>query len=160
MMPSWKANPSPADIDKAFEPVVELASQVLKFAIEKAKDRIGADDYVRTAINNAADERLIILDQYAPWQEVIIKEAPNALFVVLPAWPSPDDDWTLKAIPINMDSFENRKKLPANWAGKSESELSEITGVSDAKFCHASLFLAIAKSKAGCLQLAELALNN
>ncbi|MCX6728991.1 MAG: MYG1 family protein [Candidatus Saccharibacteria bacterium] len=159
LMPSWKSNPSPEQIDKAFESAIILASQVLENVINRARDRVDADNYVRNAIKNAADERLIILDQYAPWEEVVVKEAPNALFVVLPAWPSPEDDWALKAISVKLGSYENRKKLPANWAGKINSELAEVTGVKDAKFCHASRFLAIAKSKEGCLQLAELALK-
>ncbi|HUC96480.1 MAG TPA: MYG1 family protein [Candidatus Saccharimonadales bacterium] len=159
MMPSWKSNPSPHDIDEAFKPAIELASQILKRAIYKTRDQISADDYVRNAIKDAVDERLIILDQYAPWEEIVIKEAPKALFVALPAWPSPNDDWVLKAIGVDLGSFENRKKLPASWAGKIESELAEVTGVEDAKFCHTKCFMAIAKSKKGCLALAELALD-
>jgi uncharacterized UPF0160 family protein len=159
MMPSWKiGNPSPQQIDEMFKPAVELASQTLKNAIEKARNHIDGDDFVRNAIKNADDERLIILDKYVPWQDVVIKEAPNALFVVLPAWPSPEDDWVLKAIDVEAGSFKNRKKLPASWAGKIESDLVTATGVADAKFCHSARFMAIAKSKEGCLGLAKLAI--
>jgi uncharacterized UPF0160 family protein len=160
MMPSWKVvNPTPGQIDEMFKPAVELATHVLKNAIEKARDHIDGDEFVRNAIKNAVDERLIVLDRYVPWQEVIIKEAPDVLFVVLPAWPSPDKDWVIKAISVDLGSFQSRKKLPASWAGKINSELAEVTGVADAKFCHTSRFMAIANSKKGCLELAKLALN-
>jgi uncharacterized UPF0160 family protein len=158
MMPSWKvANPSPQQIDELFKPAVDLASQVLKNTIEKARDHLDGDEFVRQAIKNANDERLVVLDRYVPWQDVVITEAPKALFVILPVWPSPNNDWAIKAINIEIGSFQNRKKLPASWAGKIESDLVAVTGVKDAKFCHSSRFIAIAKSKEGCLELAGLA---
>jgi len=161
MMPSWKVeDPSSEQMDEYFKPAVELASQVLKNAIEKARDSIEGNEYVRNAVRNAKDERLIILDRYVPSQELLTKEAPKALFVVLPAWPSPNDDWVIKAIFAEAGSFENRKKLPASWAGKTDADLAAVTGVKDAKFCHTARFMAIARSKEGCLQLAKLALEN
>jgi uncharacterized UPF0160 family protein len=161
MMPSWKVeDPSPEQMDEMFKPAVDLADQVLKNAIEKARDHIDGDEFVREAIKNSKDKRLIILDRYVPSQDLLTKEAPDALFVVLPAWPSPNDDWVIKSIYVEIGSFENRKKLPASWAGKIDDELTAVTGVSDAKFCHRARFMAIAKSKQGCLQLAELALGD
>jgi uncharacterized UPF0160 family protein len=145
---------------QSFKSAVELAAKTLKNAIEKACDHIDGDEFVRNAIKNASDERLIILDKYVSWQDVVITEAPKALFVVLPAWPSPNDDWVIKTIDVEIGSFENRKKLPASWAGKINEELATVTGVSDAKFCHPARFMAITKSKAGVLKLAYLALND
>lgn len=160
MMPSWKiGNPSPSQMDVFFKSAVELASQTLKNAIDKARDHIDGDKFVRSAIKNANDERLIILDKYVAWQDVVVTEAPKALFVILPAWPSPNDDWVIKTIDVEIGSFENRKKLPASWAGKIDGELAEVTGVKDAKFCHPARFMAIARSKEGCLELARQALR-
>jgi len=161
MMPSWKdGNPSPQTMDEYFKAAVAFASTVLNNAIKKARDHIDGDDYVRAAIKNSSDERLVVLDKYVAWQDVVIKEAPKAFFVVLPAWPSPNDDWVIKTIDIDLGSFENRKKLPAAWAGKVNDELAAVTGVADAKFCHAARFMAIARSKDGAMQLAKLALDS
>jgi uncharacterized UPF0160 family protein len=57
-------------------------------------------------------------------------------------------------------SFENRKSLPAAWAGKRGKNLAEISGVSDAVFCHNALFMAVANSREGARKLAEFALKN
>jgi uncharacterized UPF0160 family protein len=161
MMPSWKnEDPSPQQIDELFKTAVDLASQILKNTIEKARDHLDGDEFVRQAIKNADDKRLIILNKYVPWQDVVIKEAPGALFVVLPAWPDPHDDWVINTVNIDSNSFQNRKKLPAAWAGLMESSFAEVSGVKDAKFCHSARFMAIAKSKVGCLELARLALEN
>ncbi len=159
LMPSWKLEPSSAQVDENFKHAVNLASQILEKAIEKAHDQIDADEFVRDAIKNNTDERLVILDKYASWQRVVINEAPNALFVVLPAWPSENNDWVLHTIDLGSSTFENRKKLPIKWAGKSEAELVSATGVKDAKFCHSARFMAVAKSKEGALALANLALQ-
>jgi len=41
-----------------------------------------------------------------------------------------------------------------------DEELQKVSGVSDAVFCHRALFMVVAKSRAGAIQLAELALEN
>jgi uncharacterized UPF0160 family protein len=48
--------------------------------------------------------------------------------------------------------------LPLEWAGKSGDELIQITGVTDAIFCHRERFIAVAESKEGAVKLAHLAL--
>ncbi len=160
LMPSWKTNPSSDEVDKCFENAVRLASQLLERVIVKAKDQVDADEYVRNAVKNSSDKRLVVLDKYAPWQRVVIKEAADALFVAAPAWPADNNDWTLHVIDVEPTSFIPRKKLPSAWAGKNGSDLAAITGVSDAKFCHSARFMAVATSKDGVLRLAELALED
>jgi uncharacterized UPF0160 family protein len=39
-------------------------------------------------------------------------------------------------------------------------DLQKVTGISDATFCHRSLFYAVAKSKKGAIKLVELAIKN
>jgi uncharacterized UPF0160 family protein len=56
-------------------------------------------------------------------------------------------------------SFESKKYLPQEWAGKKDAELAEISGVPDATFCHNARFMAVAKSKEGAIDLAEKALT-
>ena len=84
---------------------------------------------------------------------------PEPLFVVVPRLGEGDKMiWRTGAIRDNLGSFINRRSFPVAWAGKREKELAEITGVSDALFCHNKLFVAYAKSKEGALALAKLAL--
>ena len=84
---------------------------------------------------------------------------PEPLYVV-----SPDSQgnnyWKIKAVREDPDaSFKNRKDLPESWAGKRDKELAEVTGVSDAIFCHNKLFIAVAGSKEGALKLARIAVR-
>jgi len=55
---------------------------------------------------------------------------------------------------------KTKKDLPKEWAGKENEELSSITGVEDAIFCHTGRFIAVAGSPKGILKMAELAINH
>ena len=82
--------------------------------------------------------------------------APEALFVVYPK----RQGWGLEAVPRALGSFENRRDLPAAWAGLDGPELARLTGVEDALFCHAKRFLAVARSREGIAALAKQALTD
>jgi uncharacterized UPF0160 family protein len=60
------------------------------------------------------------------------------LYVLYPEESSPK--WRIQAVPINPDSFENRKALPEAWRGLRDGELSSTTGVGGCIFIHASGF--------------------
>jgi uncharacterized UPF0160 family protein len=61
-------------------------------------------------------------------------------------------------VPRQLGSFENRRDLPAAWAGLEGDDLVAVTGVADALFCHAKRFLVVARTREGIGRLAELAL--
>ena len=61
-------------------------------------------------------------------------------------------------MPTELGSFENRLSFPADWRGRSGSELAAATGVDDAIFAHAAGFYASAGSRAGITALARQAL--
>lgn len=153
MNPSWQDQPQ--DFDAAFGRAVEFAAIVLVREIVGAQGVVLAKEVVRKAITETSDSRLVILDRFCPWQEVVVTEAPSALFV---CFPSETGDWRIQAIPPTLGSFEQRRSLPAEWAGKRGADLAQLTGVSDAIFMHPGRFIGGAQSKTGILKLAELAL--
>jgi len=158
MMPSWKLNPTDDEVNIKFEQALDFASETLNLVIKNLQDKLDAKDIVQSAIKSAKDHRLIIFERHVPWQSEIIENAPEALFIVQPAWPK-HGDWVVSTINKGLNTFENRKDLPASWAGKNDQELVDITKVADAKFCHPALFMAVASSKVGALNLAKLALE-
>lgn len=134
--------------------LVGIATKLIQRLITKSKDKHEAKGFVIEAYNNATDKRLVVLDKFYPWQDVVMG-LPEPLFVVYPN----GDKWTLKTVNKENGTFESRKDLPESWAGKRDDELVAITGVADASFCHNARFIATAKSKEGILALAELALG-
>jgi uncharacterized UPF0160 family protein len=153
--PAWDEDASDADRLQRFEAAVALATGVLERQIEAALAGARARGLVAGAIAASADPRVVELDRSMPWQQAVVTGAPDALFVV---YPKKDDDWRLHAVPQRLGDFANRRDLPAAWAGLQADELTAVTGVDDALFCHTARFLAVARSRDGIRELARQAL--
>ena len=106
------------------------------------------------AIRTAEDPRVVVLEEPLPWHEPVVTGAPAALYVVYPK----TDGWGMQAVPAELGTFVNRKPLPEPWAGLQAAELAAETGVEDAVFCHGARFLAVARSRAGVMELVRQAL--
>lgn len=153
--PTWQENISS---DKTFPRAVKLAKEVLLNEIKRIKASFHARKVIVDAYNKVIDKRIIIIDEPVKRDDVVatLVSFPEPLFGI---YPNKYKDWQVVAIRKAMESFELRKKLPKNWAGLREEELTQVTGVPDAIFCHKDLFLAGAKSKEGAIKLAQLALK-
>ncbi|HVU59292.1 MAG TPA: MYG1 family protein [Candidatus Saccharimonadales bacterium] len=156
--PSWQTDPDEAAMDTSFMQAVAFAAPVLQQAITQAREQLAGEALVRTAIRQADDPRIIMLDRAAPWKQTVVTGAPQALYVLHPVWPAVRQQWEVSAVPKQLGSFEDRCPLPLAWAGKAGAELAAVSGVTDAVFCHTGRFMAIAESKAGAEQLARRAL--
>lgn len=154
--PPWDAEDGPRRERRGFDAALDLAEGVLRREVEAAQARARAAGHVREAVARAAasDPRLVELDRGMPWRDVVIAEAPEALFVLYPR----TRDYGLQAVPVAAGTFENRRPLPAAWAGLDATELAAVTGVPDAVFCHVARFMAVAGSREGALELARQAL--
>ncbi|MBB4664593.1 MYG1 family protein [Conexibacter arvalis] len=154
MNPNWDQENGAAAKDAAFLQAVGFAEGILGRAIASAQAQARAAELVRGAIARAEDPRLIELDRGMPWHRELVANAPEALFVVYPR----EQDWGLQAVPRVLGDFANRKDLPERWAGMTDADLAAVTGVPDARFCHAGRFMAVAGSRDGALALARQAL--
>jgi uncharacterized UPF0160 family protein len=152
--PTWEEDLTPEEERARFDEAVALAARVLEREIASAAAGQRAVRLVADAIQGAADPRVIALDRDVPWKEVVVGSAPEALFVVYPK----RQGWGLEAVPRELGSFENRRDLPAAWAGLDGPDLARLTGVEDALFCHAKRFLAVARTREGIAELAAQAL--
>lgn len=158
-------NMNPADakeknFDEQFNKAVRLAKEVLTDAIKDGRAKIAARKIVEEAYRGATDKRLIILDVSCSWFE-ILKNYPEPLYVIEPEYEHEEGErhWKVKCVRDDPNNFVNRKDLPQSWTGKRDTELAVVSGVPDAVFCHNKRFLAIAKSKAGAIALANIALD-
>lgn len=142
------------DHDAAFADAVDHAAYILRSELKRAEGFELARDHVYDAIDAAINPHYIVLEKYCPWQHIVINET-DIFFVI---FPSTTGDWRVRAVPRYLGSFESRKPLPNSWAGKRNEELQELTGVTDATFCHPARFIAGARSQSGALALVELAL--
>jgi uncharacterized UPF0160 family protein len=152
--PTWEEELTREEEDRRFAEAVVLATRILEREIAAARAGRRARRLVEEAVARAEDPRVVVLDDNIPWKEVVVTQAPEALYVVYPK----RQGWGLEAVPRVLGSFENRRDLPAAWAGLDGPDLAALTGVEDALFCHAKRFLAVARSRAGIDALAAQAL--
>jgi uncharacterized UPF0160 family protein len=150
--PTWQEE---TQVDRCFDEAVDFASRVLARFIASASSGIDAKAIVAKAIDEAADPRVIVLEQYTPWKKTVLALSEAALYVV---YPSETGEWRIQTVPVELGSFENKKPLPQPWAGLSDHALQEVTGIKDAMFCHNGLFIAGAQSFEGTMSMAALAL--
>lgn len=151
--PTWQEESS---FDECFDEAVSYASRLLTRFIAAASGGINAKEIVANAIENADDPRVIVLEKYTPWKTTVLRLSQNALFVV---YPSETGQWRIQTVPVELGSFEDRKKLPAAWAGLSDKELQDVTGLDDAMFCHNGLFIAGCASFESTMKMAKMALE-
>ena len=151
--PTWQEE---SDFDKCFNEAVDFASKVLARFIASANGGISAKEIVAKAIDNAQDPRVIVLEQYTPWKRTVHTLSEQALYVI---YPSGSGQWRIQTVPVELGSFEDRKSLPKPWAGLSDEELQEVTGIDDAMFCHNGLFIAGCQSLESTMKMAAMALE-
>jgi len=151
--PTWQED---GNFDASFDEAVDFASRVLTRFIASANGGISAKALVAKAIEKAEDPRVIVLEKYTPWKRTVHALSEKALYVV---YPSQTGQWRIQAVPVELGSFENRKSLPKKWAGLSDNDLQEVTGIDDAMFCHNGLFIAGAESFESTMKMASIALD-
>ena len=149
--PTWEEEKR---YDERFREAVGMAEKILLREITKVNAVLRAETFVSLEYERAPDKRLIILPADYPWKETLAR-FPEPLFVVH----LQDAVWYLACVRDDPKGFQNRKDLPAEWAGLRDGVLAQVTGVSDAIFCHRNRFMAVAGSKEGAVALAKLALN-
>jgi len=152
----WDEDLTPEQERTRFDAAVELARGILEREIGSAAAGRRAVQIVRDAVATTKDPRIVTLPDNVPWKQVVVTEAPEAVFVIYPK----RQGFGVETVPVELGTFENRRDLPASWAGLEEADLAMVTGVDDALFCHSKRFLAVARSREGAEYLAALALED
>jgi uncharacterized UPF0160 family protein len=150
----WDETLTPEQERLRFDEAVDLARGILAREVLSAASGRRSARIVRDAIAAAIDPRLVELPVNAPWKQVLVPAAPDALYIVYPK----RQGFGLEAVPRELGAFENRRDLPEAWGGLEGADLVAVTGVPDALFCHVKRFLVVASSHEGIEQLARLAL--
>lgn len=154
---SWKD--ASVELEReAFFSALTVATLWLRAKIRTIEGDVEAEDYVHNA-TLLHDNKVLLLEQFVPWQNIVCNNPKfnNVQFVI---FKDKYNGWRIQSAPVSEKSFELRKPLPDAWAGLSEDELSKVTGVSDALFCHIGKFIAGTATKESILKLAEMAVNS
>lgn len=152
--PQWP-NETTKLFNKYFEEAVSVINKLLKREIEAAEELVKSKEIIREKIKES-NGKYLLLEEYIPWKNVVVEES-DLDYVV---YRDPvEGKWVIRAVPISLDGFENRKDLPKEWSTLEGKEFEEISGVKDVIFCHKNLFIAFTKSKESALKLVEIAIQ-
>lgn len=149
--PPWDED----DFDARFMEAVRFAQAFICQGLRRLRANERARAFVRTEVATAPDPRVLVLDGYLPWEDVLDHAGPTQFLV----FPDATGTWLVHTVPIAKGSFTPKKVLPEAWAGLRDEALQAVTGVRDAVFCHNARFVGGAKTKAGALALLKLALG-
>ncbi len=132
----------------------DFAARVLRQRVVKATAAARALGMAKEAIETSPDPQIIVLPMALPWEAAIhAGNYDDALYVIS----EKKGGWYCQAVRPQEGSFEQRKPLPEQWAGLVGSDLTKVSGVEDAVFCHAKRFVCAAETLEGALALARLA---
>jgi uncharacterized UPF0160 family protein len=146
---------SPQGGDQAFLEAAALAQGVLRRRVEGLRGRLEADATVLAAHAAGADPRILVLDRGMPWKTAVFSHELPVIYAVSPA---ASGNWMVEAMPPEPGSFAQRLSLPEAWAGLEGQALAAVSGVADAVFVHVRRFVGAARSRAGAIEMARLAL--
>lgn len=172
-----RLNPLPEDADAhgdaLFDSQFKLASELMGNAFVglviqlgrgwyPAKKQVAAVYAKREEIDSKG--RIMLFDSACFWKAHLdaIETDPaqakldQVLYVVFPAGAT---DWRVQAVSESMNSFTSRKALPEPWRGIRDEALSELAGVPQSVFVHASGFIGGNKTREGALALAKKAVD-
>ena len=148
-----------ANQNEMFLKAVQFAQTVFDRFIISVVSKIRAKSRVEDAIENSKNQ-ILILEKFMPWKEFLLdsenEKAKNILFVV---FPSNRGGYNVYAVPKENASFESRKLFPAKWAGLKDEELSKISGVATATFCHTGRFICATRTKEDAIKIARIAVE-
>lgn len=145
------------DSDINFIKAVNFADIIFENKLKSIISKFAAKENIENAIENSKNN-IMYLDKFAPWTEFLLnsnnEKARDILFVI---FPSNRGGFTIRCVPKELKTFENRKDFPEEWAGLKDKELQKVTGVEGAIFCHNNRFIVGAKTREDAEKLALLA---
>ena len=157
-LPSWMETPH---YDDCFYKVEQIVSGILYQIIKDKAVAAVTRRELATRLSLVDDGILEIPSQTMPWTDVVIEHNQTHNYgVKFVIFPYPAGGWAAQCVPPSMDNkFGQLVPFPKEWAGADASTLPQLSGVSDATFCHNGCFFARANSKEGVIELCRIAMK-
>ncbi|MEN9582660.1 MAG: hypothetical protein RL641_614 [Candidatus Parcubacteria bacterium] len=157
--PTWEERSNEAQMYECFMKAVTKAKDFLQRYLVVQLAGIEAQRQIISTYNATDNKSLVVFPKDYERINFIHTLAllPEIKFFV---YPNHGGTWTAETVPVSENSFEKRKPFPESWAGLSDGDLVEKSGVEDAVFCHNGRFVAYARSEGGAITLAKIALES
>jgi uncharacterized UPF0160 family protein len=137
----------------AYTSAVEFTVSHLHRLLERYRYNQSARGEVQKIMNSGKE--CLIFEHHIPWMDAFFElggERHPAKFIIMPI----GGQWKLRGIPpTNDDRMHVRTPLPAAWAGLMDKDLTSVSGIPDAVFCHKGRFISVWKTKEAALTAVE-----
>ena len=143
--PAWN---SKKNENEAFWEAEKFAEVILRQFVDNANAEYEAEKLVLESLT-VSSGKILVLDQYLPWQDTVINEMPDVLFVV---YPHKRGGYAVQTVPDAPGSFTGRKLFPERWLGNPDTSLGMT-------FCHPGNFLAAVDTLENAVHVADIAVN-
>lgn len=93
-----------------------------------------------------------------PWKEHLFsleEELQVETPIKFVLYPDQNGQWRVQCVPAGLNTFQNRLSLLEEWRGVRDEALSELSGIKDCIFVHASGFIGGNKTQEGALEMAR-----
>ncbi|XP_055312555.1 MYG1 protein C27H6.8 [Sitodiplosis mosellana] len=147
-----------AQFEKAKELVgSEFVDSVLYYATTWWPARAIVSDAIKKRFDLHPSGKIIELEQFCPWKqhlydlEKVEKCEGEILYCIMASSPG---DHRVICVPKTANSFLCRKFLPPSWRGIRDEAVAAVSGVTDAKFVHATGFIGGGKTRDAVLEMA------
>ena len=153
--PSFKSNQKEKD---QFIKAVNISKIIFEEEVLSCIGKVKAKELVLNKVKET-DKKYIILDEYMPYEETILNNeiAKDIVFII---FPSNRGGYAIKTIPKSSEDKTLRCEIPETWAGKTDEELEEASGIKDLLFCHIGRFIISTKTKESAIKAVEKMINN
>jgi uncharacterized UPF0160 family protein len=139
--------------DGQFQVAVDLAVVILTRLIAHSTERQKLLSRVREQYEATTRRAVMVFEDTVPRH--LLVDLPEVQVVVCPVTAAETNHWMAAVVPVKRHGFQNRVVFPEAWAGLTDEALSEVSGITDAVFCHKERYIFIAKTKEGAIKAAH-----
>lgn len=131
----------------------ELIVEELKTVIGKQKAYKKVEKIIKNNTTN-----ILVLDEFLPYNDALqqLDTDKKISFVI---YPSDRGGYAIKGVAKSTDDKALRVPFPKEWAGLTNKELEDISGVVGATFCHNKCFIASALTLSAAKEMASIAIK-
>ena len=146
------------EFDAAFHEAVGVASGFVRGVMSGLEHVRASTAAVLSAMQEAerAGRAVIFLDEFHKWKPIYYANGGVDHPTDYVLFPGMEGTWRVVAIAPCQDSFDQKRPLPADWAGLTGSSLEAATSVPGSVFCHKNRFIAVFKTREAALEALEL----
>ncbi|KAJ0023946.1 hypothetical protein NQD34_003845 [Periophthalmus magnuspinnatus] len=160
--PRW--NSKSQDTEEGFKKALAMVGEEFLDRLDFYKSSwLPARAVVEEAVLNRhkvdpSGEIIIFSQGGCPWKEhlfVLERELQVTTPIKFVLYPDQNGQWRIQCVPVGLNTFQNRLSILEEWRGVRDAALSELSGIKDCIFVHASGFIGGNKTQEGALEMAR-----